>query len=182
MTMPTVKRRSRIAREWRPDFDEITFAENRGIGGARLEEEIGKFVDFHLSRGSLMMDWPAAFRTWIRNLPKYGGASGEAPLLAIADPWGCQQWARSVPYTRMETVEGKPVICLNGYDLAGVAAACCEAAGLPPEWRGDLDQIGYWLAEGISGPNIISAVATAERRPDRRDAWKWYNTRVRGSR
>jgi hypothetical protein len=29
------------------------------------------FVDYHLSRGSLMADWEAAFRTWLRNAQKY---------------------------------------------------------------------------------------------------------------
>ncbi len=37
-----------------------------------IEEEVDQFKDYHLAKGSLMKDWEAAFRTWIRNAIKFG--------------------------------------------------------------------------------------------------------------
>ena len=39
----------------------------------RLEHELDGFRNYHLSKGSLMMDWQAAFRTWIGNAEKWNG-------------------------------------------------------------------------------------------------------------
>jgi hypothetical protein len=35
-------------------------------------EELEAFRDHHLAKGSLFVDWEAAFRTWLRNAAKYG--------------------------------------------------------------------------------------------------------------
>jgi hypothetical protein len=45
------------------------------------DQEAPKFVDHHLSKGSLMIDWSAAFRTWMRNADKFnppGRANGQS--------------------------------------------------------------------------------------------------------
>lgn len=34
--------------------------------------ELDAFKDYHLAHGSLMMDWEAAFRTWLRNSSRWG--------------------------------------------------------------------------------------------------------------
>ena len=39
--------------------------------GVNLHAELEKFGDYHLARGSLMKDWDAALRTWIRNAAIY---------------------------------------------------------------------------------------------------------------
>lgn len=48
------------------------------------ETEIEAFIDHHKSRGSLMKDWDAAFRTWIRNSVKFGKIGGR-PQKSQAD-------------------------------------------------------------------------------------------------
>ncbi len=45
------------------------------------------FVDHHLSRGSVMKNWEAAWRTWIRNAEKFSaGRAGGAPAPAEPKP------------------------------------------------------------------------------------------------
>ena len=48
-----------------------------GYGRERCEAEVEAFLDYHRAKGSVMKDWDAAFRTWIRNSTKFGrGAPG----------------------------------------------------------------------------------------------------------
>jgi hypothetical protein len=37
----------------------------------RIKHELAQFADYHKSRGSLMLDWQAAWRTWARNADKF---------------------------------------------------------------------------------------------------------------
>jgi uncharacterized protein YdaU (DUF1376 family) len=38
-----------------------------------VDEECAKFRDHHVSNGNTMADWPAAWRTWVRNALKFNG-------------------------------------------------------------------------------------------------------------
>lgn len=51
------------------------FAREHGVDQAR---EFAAFCDYHRSKGSTFKDWPAAWRTWVRNANKFGG-KGKAP-------------------------------------------------------------------------------------------------------
>lgn len=46
-----------------------------------------QFVDYHLGKGSVMVDWPAAWRTWIRNagtrFAPRGTTNGRAPVAKV---------------------------------------------------------------------------------------------------
>lgn len=42
----------------------------------RLERELEKFRDHHTAKGSVMEDWQAAFRTWLRNADEWGARNG----------------------------------------------------------------------------------------------------------
>jgi hypothetical protein len=35
-------------------------------------EQLHKFKDYHIAHGTLMMDWEAAFRTWLNNAVGFG--------------------------------------------------------------------------------------------------------------
>ena len=35
------------------------------------DTELDAFKDYHLAKGSLMADWEAAFRTWLRNAARF---------------------------------------------------------------------------------------------------------------
>jgi hypothetical protein len=37
--------------------------------------EVNAFKDYHIARGTLMADWEACFRTWLRNCLKFNKAS-----------------------------------------------------------------------------------------------------------
>lgn len=63
--MAPLKRRTRLpdalalAADWR------AYAAGKGLGP--VEAEFEKFCDYHRAKGSLMLDWFAAWRTWVSN-------------------------------------------------------------------------------------------------------------------
>lgn len=56
--------------DFKPSQSHIDLASSLGVD---LRAEWPQFVDHHRGRGSVMKDWPAVLRTWIRNAPKFGG-------------------------------------------------------------------------------------------------------------
>ena len=46
--------------------------------------ELSKFLDYHAGKGSVMLSWSAAWRTWVRNAPRFGGAERFADAAAPA--------------------------------------------------------------------------------------------------
>ena len=61
-----------------------------------VDREFAAFVDYHRSRGNLMADWKAAWRTWVRNgfgwrdKPK-GGRKKSFREAIYGDPWEPQR-------------------------------------------------------------------------------------------
>lgn len=60
--------------------------------GVSIETELLNFRDYHLSRGTLLIDWNSAFRVWIRNarvnpLAKRGRAGQETPHWNSREGW-----------------------------------------------------------------------------------------------
>lgn len=56
-----------------PDSFEITepmwaWAQEQGVVHERIETETAKFLDHHKANGSAFIDWPAAWRKWMRNV------------------------------------------------------------------------------------------------------------------
>lgn len=47
--------------------------------------EAAGFVDHHMAKGSVFKSWPAAWRTWLRNAPKFAGRPG-APVEQAKPP------------------------------------------------------------------------------------------------
>jgi hypothetical protein len=62
------KRRSQIPDDFYPNDDNL-FAFNKTQ--LNLGHEIGKFMDYHQAKGSVMADWQAAWRTWVGNAIKF---------------------------------------------------------------------------------------------------------------
>jgi len=65
-----------------PDDFEVTqhmieLAKAKGWPDPRTEVEA--FKDYHLAHGSLMLDWQACFRTWLRNAQRFGRGAGKLP-------------------------------------------------------------------------------------------------------
>lgn len=59
--------------DWRLLDDGWSYAAGKGLTGDRIEQEAEKFRDYHLSRGNVMADWAAAWRTWVGNAGKFSG-------------------------------------------------------------------------------------------------------------
>lgn len=79
------KSRSSYPDGWRPDFE---YAIGEGVDARSVAAVAGKFENYHRSRGSLMADWPAAWRTWVANeiKPRGGAPPGrKQSFLDIAD-------------------------------------------------------------------------------------------------
>lgn len=63
------------------DFEPVLTAQiseivNRWPPG-RFERELAKFKDHHSAKGSVMKDWQAALRTWLRNADEWGNRNGQ---------------------------------------------------------------------------------------------------------
>ena len=62
-------------RQLPPDFQLSenlkAFASKLGLNGDRVDEVFSQFTDYHRARGSKMIDWDAAWRTWVRNERKF---------------------------------------------------------------------------------------------------------------
>jgi hypothetical protein len=180
---PTTKHRTKISMKWRPSPVDRAYAEQVGVGDiAAVADE---FRDYHLARGSLMNNWDAAWRTWCRNMRKWGQTKkAKAPLfsgLPDPDPYGALGFAQKCRYAEPGTIEsGKVVPCVGGWDLVGVLLEVCEVARLPEEWRGDLSAIVDWLREGLEPERIIDAVRSHKPSNDP-GQWWWYERAVRKS-
>ena len=74
---------------FKPSADHIAMAAEKGVS---IETELLNFRDYHLSRGTLLIDWNSAFRVWIRNarvnpLAKRGRAEQETPHWNSLEGW-----------------------------------------------------------------------------------------------
>lgn len=71
------KPRSKLPGDFKPSTSGMQLAEQSGLA---VDREIGKFIDHHTARGSLMADWQAAWRTWVGHAVEYGRAKpADAP-------------------------------------------------------------------------------------------------------
>ena len=57
-------RRKRIPVDFEPNDTAIDKAKQLGVD---VGTELPKFIDYHTAKGSVMVDWQAAFRTWLGN-------------------------------------------------------------------------------------------------------------------
>lgn len=82
-------RRSQLSADWSPRTEERAWASANGLS---CDAEVAKFRDHHAAKGSLMADWNAAFRTWLRNALKFsrpgdrGGSRQGSLSIGRAEP------------------------------------------------------------------------------------------------
>lgn len=69
------RRRQQIPLDFLPSPDGVQFATSRGVNVA---EELQKFTDYHSAKGSVMLDWQAAWRTWANNAKTFARGSPQA--------------------------------------------------------------------------------------------------------
>jgi len=86
------KRRKQLPDDFMPSDAGMQFAAERGLN---VGEELQKFSDFHRAKGSVMLDWQAAWRTWASNAKTFSRVSPlanrqvaiEQRNKAAADEW-----------------------------------------------------------------------------------------------
>ena len=62
-------KKTRLPDEFEVTQHMIELAKAKGWPDPRTEVEA--FKDYHLAHGSLMLDWQACFRTWLRNCSRF---------------------------------------------------------------------------------------------------------------
>jgi hypothetical protein len=65
--VPRAKARAPLPEDWKPSDIDLAYAADRGFDPAAVTRMACKFFDHHRSRGNLMADWAAAWRTWVNN-------------------------------------------------------------------------------------------------------------------
>ena len=86
------KRRKQLPADFMPSNAGMQFAVERGLN---VGEELQKFSDYHRAKGSVMLDWQAAWRTWASNAKTFARGSPvankqvaiEQRNKAAADEW-----------------------------------------------------------------------------------------------
>jgi uncharacterized protein YdaU (DUF1376 family) len=73
---PINGKRTRIAADWWPDARDARYAEEQGHDAGWIEREAESFRDRCLRDEPAYADWHAAWRTWVRNAPKFAGYRG----------------------------------------------------------------------------------------------------------
>lgn len=81
--------RHRLPEDWKPSSDDLAYAAEKGFNPSRINDMAESFRDHHRNKGTLGLDWAAAWRTWVRNeikfAPKHGGGSGRGGAATMAD-------------------------------------------------------------------------------------------------
>lgn len=76
------KRRSAIAEDAQPTPKDRDAATAAGLSEGEFRSQWAKFRDHHRAKGSLMADWPAAWRTWLGNIGQFQPARAGPPRQA----------------------------------------------------------------------------------------------------
>ena len=68
-----LKRKSRIPPEWEIEEDDPNhlYSKGKGMTWTEMEVEEEKFKNHHTAKGNVMLDWNAAWRTWVNNWLTY---------------------------------------------------------------------------------------------------------------
>lgn len=88
------KRATQLPKGWTPNDGHRSRASQIGVGD--LDHQADQFRNHHEAKGSTMMDWDAAFRTWLGNIRKF--APGH--LVVVPDPEDTEAVLRSAGLTR----------------------------------------------------------------------------------
>jgi hypothetical protein len=78
------KRGTAIPEDFQPNAKHRALATELGIHDVASERE--KFIDHHTARGTLLKDWDAGFRTWLRKARDFAGRNGGAPAARKPTP------------------------------------------------------------------------------------------------
>lgn len=78
-TTKRAKRRTAMVQDTQPTKADVQAAIEDGLSMDDVRSEWRAFRDFHISKGNVMADWPAAWRTWLRNRKRFGKPQAAGP-------------------------------------------------------------------------------------------------------
>ena len=83
MVVKAKKKRATIIDDWLVLDDKFPlddkarkFAEDRHFDAREIQEMLGRFTDYHKSKGDESADWSASWRTWVRNQVEFAIKNG----------------------------------------------------------------------------------------------------------
>lgn len=76
-------RATRLKESWRPTPEQMAKA-RADFPMLDLDEELEKFMDHHIAKGSKMVDWYRALRTWLRNARDWRDKDRRTPAAKTA--------------------------------------------------------------------------------------------------
>ncbi len=79
--MKHTSKRTLIPEDFEVSDEIITLAKKNGWPDPYSEAE--GFRDYHIAHGTLMFDWEAAFRTWLRNCLKFNKVAPTLPVSQV---------------------------------------------------------------------------------------------------
>lgn len=164
------RRKTRVSPDWWPDDNGIAFASERQISP---DIEAPRFRDHHIAKGSLMVDWAAAWRTWVQNAVKFRGdkpkPNGANAHDLLAGRWGDD---------RITEEKGRPVV--NGYYVDHVSERLADITGLAVS---PSDRIMVqWLADGYEPDEFMPVVRRLAERADGVSTLAYFDRAVREQR
>jgi DNA-binding transcriptional MocR family regulator len=85
-------RAQQLPGEWKPEaLDDFS----NKYPGLDFRDEVDAFKNYHLAKGSVMKDWDAAFRTWLRNAKRWNSPRGQV-WKPPADIPGVRDWVKKM--------------------------------------------------------------------------------------
>jgi uncharacterized protein YdaU (DUF1376 family) len=109
------KRRTQLSNHFEPDETGKQKASQKGLS---WQEELTKFRDYHFGKGTTMLDWQAAWRTWISNARVPPPQKSGETAYQKAQREKMQQWAPGVAAKSPNqpfTLEAENVTFIEGH-------------------------------------------------------------------
>lgn len=103
---PRAKARTSLPKDWAVSEQGRAYSRKSGFDEAAIEAMGRKFSNHHTSRGSLMADWEAAWRTWSDNEIKFNANRSVVPMRGPPNrPPTMQEIARELSRTSDEPTD-----------------------------------------------------------------------------
>jgi Helix-turn-helix domain len=84
-------RKTRLSEDWQPSENNIAFALQCGLSEQAIPREATKFKNYHIGKGTFMLDWDRAWQNWCIRAVEFAGARCTTNLASrslVAGLWG----------------------------------------------------------------------------------------------
>lgn len=115
--VPRPPRKTFLDPDWTPSLDDLAYAANHGFARRDVTDKIAPaFKDHHASHGNAMVNWSAAWRTWVRNEVDFRSRNS-------------RRGGGPINGSNRSNVTGDPKGRGGGEGFTDYALACARAAG-----------------------------------------------------